>query len=178
MCATHCTLLNIVISVAQLWEAACRSKSTTDGSKPSSQKPRRPCSQSRSGRRCNKQAVHQLRVNEDSNDDDTFQHLEFNSVTDNDGRDEIFATLDISLRNGARERDAALKVKVDTGAYGNILPVGTFKRMYPELLDDSGIPSKQHLRHRPTILTAYNGAAMTHHGTIVIPCSYGKRQLV
>ena len=90
------------------WEAACRSKSTTDGSKPSSQKPRRPRSQSRSGRRGNKQAVHQLRVNEDSNDDDTFQHLEFNSVTNNDGRDEIFATLDISLRNGARERDATL----------------------------------------------------------------------
>ena len=48
--------------------------------------------------------------------------------------------------------------------------------MYPELLDESVVPSKQHLRHRPTILTAYNGAAMTHHGTIVIPCSYGKRQ--
>ena len=48
--------------------------------------------------------------------------------------------------------------------------------MYPELLDESGVPSKQHLRHRPTILTAYNGAAMTHNGTIVIPCSYGKRQ--
>ena len=132
-----------------------------------------PRSQSQSGRRGNKQAVHQLRVNEDSNDDDTFQHLEFNSVTNNDGRDEIFATLDISLRNGARERDATLKVKVDTGAQGNILPVRTFKRMYPELLDESGVPSKQHLRHR---LTAYNGVAMTHHGTIVIPCSYGKRQ--
>ena len=158
------------------WEAACRSKSTTDGSKPSSQKPRRPRPQSRSGRRGNTQAVHQLRVNEYSNDDDTFQHLEFNSVTNNDGRDEIFVTLDISLRNGARERDATLKVKVDTGAQGNILPVRTFKRMYPELLDESGVPSKQHLRYQPMILTAYNGAAMTHHGSIVIPCSYGKRQ--
>ena len=102
--------------------------------------------------------------------------MEFNSVTNNDGRDEVFATLDISLRNGARERDATLKVKVDTGAQGNILPARTFKRMFPELLDESGVPSKQHLRHRPTILTAYNGAAMTHHGTIVIPCSYGERQ--
>ena len=158
------------------WEAACRSKSTNDGPKPSSQKPRRPRSQSRSVRRGNKQTVHQLRVNEDGTDDDTFQHLEFNSVTENDGRDEIFATLDIALRNGARERDATLKVKVDTGAQGNILPVRTFKRMFPELLDESRVPSKRHLRHRPTILTAYNGAAMTHHGTIVIPCSYGKRQ--
>ena len=111
-------------------DAACRGKSTTDGPKPSSQKPRRPRSQSRSGRRGNTQAVHQLRVNEDSNDDVPFQHLEFNSVTDNDGRDEIFATPDISLRNGARERDATLKVKVDTGAQGNILPVPCFKRKY------------------------------------------------
>ena len=158
------------------WEAACRSKSTIDAPKPSSQKPRRPRSQSQPGRRGNKQTVNQLRVNEDGTDDDTFQHLEFNSVTENDGRDEIFATLEIALRNGTRERDATLKVKVDTGAQGNILPVRTFKRMYPELLDESGVPSKRHLRHRPTILTAYNGAAMAHHGTIVIQCSYGKRQ--
>ena len=164
-CGRHCN-----------WEAACRSKSTNDGPKSNSQKPRRPRSQSRSGRRGNKQTVHQLRVNEDITGDDTFQHLEFKSVTDNDGRDEIFATLVIALRNGTRERDATLKVKVNTGPQGNIIPVRTFKRMYPELLDDSGVPSKRHLRHRPTILTAYNGAAMTHHGTIVIPCSYGKRQ--
>ena len=52
----------------------------------------------------------------------------------------------------------------------------TFQRIYPVVLDESGVPSKRNLRHRPTILTAYNGAAMTHHGTIVIPCSYGKRQ--
>ncbi len=42
----------------------------------------------------------------------------------------------------------SVKVKVDTGAQGNILPVRTFKRMYPELLDESGVPSKRHLRHR------------------------------
>ena len=62
------------------------------------------------------------------------------SATENDGRDEIFATLDISQHNGARERDATLHVKFDTGAQGNILPVRTSKRMYPELLDESGIP--------------------------------------
>ena len=83
------------------WEAACRCKSSNNGHKSSSQKPRRARPQSRSGRRGNKQTVHYLRVNEDSTDDDTFQHLEFNSVTDNDGRDEIFATLYIALRNWA-----------------------------------------------------------------------------
>ena len=82
------------------WKAACRSKSTTDAPKPCSHKPRRPCSQSRSVRRGNKQTVHQMRVNEDSNDEDTFQHLDFNSVTENDGRYEIFATLDISCATG------------------------------------------------------------------------------
>ena len=87
-----------------------------------------------------------------------------------------FATLAISLRNGAQERDATLNVKVDAGAQENILPVQTFKRMYLKLLDESGGPSKRHLLHRPTIMTAYNGAAMTHHGTIVIPCSYGNQQ--
>ena len=148
------------------WETTFRCKSPNVCHKSSSQKPRRPHSQSRSGRRGNKQIVHQLHVNEDSTDDDTFQYLNFNSVTDSDGRDEIFATLNIALRNGTRERDATLKVKVDTGAQGNILPVRTFKRMYPELLDESGVPAKRHLRHRPTIPTAYNGAALTHHGTI------------
>ena len=77
------------------WEAACKSKSTNDGPKPSSRMPRRPYSQCRSGRRGNKQIVHQLRVNEDSNDNDTFQDLEFNSVAENNGRDKILAILDI-----------------------------------------------------------------------------------
>ena len=104
--------------------------------------------------------------------------MESNSVTENDGRDEILATLDSSLRNGARERDASLKVKVDIGAQGNILQMRTFKRMYPELLDESGVPSKRHLRHRPpdTNTDGLQWCSHDTHGTIVIPCSYGKRQ--
>ena len=48
--------------------------------------------------------------------------------------------------------------------------------MYPRTVRREWSPVKTTFAPPSTILTAYNGAAMTHHGTIVIPCSYGKRQ--
>ena len=61
--------------------------------------------------------------------DDHFEQLHFDDVSvKHDASDEVFATLKIKLRNGTWERPASLKVKVDTGAQGNILPLRTFIR--------------------------------------------------
>ena len=79
--------------------------------------------------------------------DDHYEQLHFDDVSvKDDACDEVFATLKIKLRNGTRERPASLKVKVDTGAQGNILPLRTFRRMYPELLDANGFPATKSLR--------------------------------
>ena len=105
--------------------------------------------------------------------DEHFEQLHFDDVSvKDDARDEVFATLKIKLRNGTRERPASLKVKVDTGAQGNILPLRTFRRMYPELLDANGFPATKSLRKCTTILTAYNGESIHHYGTLKIPCAH------
>ena len=105
--------------------------------------------------------------------DDHFEQLHFDDVSvKDDARDEVFATLKIKLRNGTRERPASLKVKVDTGAQGNILPLRTFRRKYPELLDANGFPATKSLRKCTTILTAYNGESIRHYGTLKIPCAH------
>ena len=76
------------------------SKSTTDGPKPSSHAEAHagdPAHNPGQGDDRNKQAVHQLRVNENSNDDDTFQHLEFNSVTAQTMTGDASASLTLSI---------------------------------------------------------------------------------
>ena len=87
-----------------------------------------------------------------------------------DQRDEIFAILNITLRN--KPGNHTLKVKVDTGAQGNVLPLRTFRRAFPELLDAKGYPRDGTIRQEPTKLYAYNGAAMHQYGCVEIPCKY------
>ena len=54
-------------------------------------------------------------------------------------RDEAFVLINIKLpnRNGIHK----LRLKIDTGAQGNILPVCTFRRMLPKKLDVDGFPN-------------------------------------
>ena len=101
--------------------------------------------------------------------DDHFEQLHFDDVSVKDDAREVFATLKIKPRNGTRERPASIKVKVDTGAQGNILPLRTFRRMYPELLDANGFPATKSLRRCTTILTAYKGESIRQYGTLKIP---------
>ena len=56
-----------------------------------------------------------------------------------DNRDEVYATLNIELKNRP-DIPATLKAKVDTGAQGNVLPLRTYKRMYPSDIAADGLP--------------------------------------
>jgi hypothetical protein len=108
--------------------------------------------------------------------DESFDTLNFGTIdvnegTGNDTRDEVFATVDITLENKPRT-PATLKVKVDTGAQGNILPIRIYRRMYPENLDSDGFPKHGSTVTRTTILTAYNGTNIAQFGTVKIPCQY------
>ena len=54
-------------------------------------------------------------------------------------RDEAFRLLNIKLpnRNGIHK----LRLKIETEAQGNTLPVSTFRRMFPEKLDADSFPN-------------------------------------
>ena len=74
-----------------------------------------------------------------------------------------------------RKRPAILKVKVDTGAQENVLPLRMYTCMYPGNVDAEGHPLPVCLRPNSTLLTAYNGARIPQLGTIRIRCAHSKR---
>ena len=60
--------------------------------------------------------------------------------------------------------------KVDSGAQGNILPLRTYKQIFPDSLATDGHPT----RSQPSGdgLTMYDGSSIKHYGTITMPCRY------
>lgn len=96
-----------------------------------------------------------------------FSQLSFD-VIDADQRKEAIARLQIKLSN--RPGIHNLKAKVDTGAQANTLPLRTFRNMFPEQLNEHGVP--QSLSDSGTVLSAYNGTEIKQYGTVVIPCKY------
>ena len=63
-----------------------------------------------------------------------------------------------------------MRVKVDTRAQGNVLPLRVFCGMFPEYMDYS-IPKVSVLeQYNNTKLTAYNGTSIPHYGTITLKC--------
>ena len=105
-----------------------------------------------------------------------FEHLSFASLTTNgttmDTRDEVFANLDIKLPNIRKGQTADLKVKVDTGAQGNILPLRVFRKMFPDAITGQHPTHGTLMPRDHTILSAYNGTRIPQHGTIQLACRY------
>ena len=68
---------------------------------------------------------------------------------------EAFARIEIPADIGKNQL-ATLKCKVDTGAGGNVMPLCTFAKLFPERFDKDGNPTG--LSPSSTRLTAYNGS--------------------
>ena len=73
-----------------------------------------------------------------------------------DDQTEVFAELQIKLLN--KPGTHTLKAKVDTGAEGDILPLQSFCRMFPNKVDSLGQPLSGTTQKELTVLTAYNGS--------------------
>ena len=113
--------------------------------------------------------------NEDDSDSEydsenvIFEPINFSTVGTNDERTEVYANLSIKLKS----TQAKMKVKVDTGAQGNIMPMRIFRRMYPTQLDEDGYPKTGSTQRRQTVLVAYNGSTINQFGSVRLPCQYG-----
>ena len=57
-------------------------------------------------------------------------------------------------------------VKVDDGAEGNILPLNSFRLMFPHALDSNGYPKPGFLRGSKTTLECYDDGKLVNHGSI------------
>ena len=84
--------------------------------------------------------------------------------TDPEGKTKILTILQIKLphHNGIDD----LKVKVDNSAEGNILPLNSFRTMFPHALDVNGYPKPGFLRGSKTTLECYDDGKLINHGSI------------
>ena len=115
---------------------------------------------SKKGRRRN---VRQVELNSDSDESDgesltvrTVKHV-------NKLSEQLQAKLKV------RNPKAKLIVQIDTGAEANILPTRCFRQLYPKFGDNPEL-CPDILPKPLTTLTAYNGAALKHHGLLRIDC--------
>jgi len=102
--------------------------------------------------------------------EEELENLTFNSIkiaSISQPRDEAFTLVKIKLNN--RKGIHKLRLKIDTGAQGNTLPVNTFCRMFPESLNSDGLPK---WKTNQAKLVAYNGTPIKCYGSINIPCQY------
>ena len=84
--------------------------------------------------------------------------------TDPEGKTKILTVLQLKLphHNGIDN----VTVKVDDGAEGNILPLNSFRAMFPHALDANGYPKPGFLRGSKTTLECYDDGKLINHGSI------------
>ena len=84
--------------------------------------------------------------------------------TDPEGKTKILTMLQLKLphHNGIDN----ITVKVDDGAEGNILPLNSFRAMFPHALDTNGYPEPGFLRGSKMTLECYDDGKLVNHGSI------------
>ena len=104
-------------------------------------------------------------------ENEVFSHLTINSMeTSNQVRDEAYTYLEMKLEE--QKLLVNLRVKVDTGAQGNTLPLRMFREMFPQSVTKEGLPKEGTVNPSQVVLTAYNGTVIPQHGCVVVPCKY------
>ena len=84
--------------------------------------------------------------------------------TDPEGKTKILTMLKLKLPHCSGIDDVT--VKVDDGAEGNILPLNSFRAMFPHALDANGYPRPGFLRGSKTMLECYDDEKLVNHGSI------------
>ena len=84
--------------------------------------------------------------------------------TDPEGKTKILTVLQLKLPHHNSADDVT--VKVDDGAEGNILPLNSFRAMFPHTLDANGYPKPGFLRGSKTTLECYDDGKLVNHGSI------------
>ena len=86
--------------------------------------------------------------------------------TDPDGKMKILTKPRVKLPN--RNIAEEMEVKVNDRAKVNILPLHTFRSMFPHKLDEDGYPKDDALKGSKTMLQCYDDGKLVNHGTITL----------
>ena len=117
--------------------------------------------------------VHTVEETNSDSDELCFETIQIDSSNVTPVKDEAFAKLRVKLPN-VNHPNPALKVKVDTGAQGNILPLRIYRNKFSHHVDENGLPTET--APSQTKLTAYNGTQIPQHGVCSIKSSYGDKE--
>ena len=92
------------------------------------------------------------------------------SIADNK-RNEAFVTLQVKLPSFPGTHN--FKLKVDTGAQANTMPLRVFQNMFPNYLTPDGYPNSDFLGNAESVrLYAYNNTPIKGYGQICILCKF------
>ena len=70
------------------------------------------------------------------------------------------------------------KLKVDTGAEANLMPLKNYRALFPENLNDALMPKKRFVEKSMAVLEAYGGTVIRHIGTVNLLCEYAGRKFM
>ena len=166
------------------WSKCCRISKQKKNPRPQSrgrrQQPHHSQHRSKSRKpsnRKNNQSIDNVDISDDEN-----YHKHFYSITVSDkcmdsitekSREEAYTTLKIKPPHIPNEK-CTLRLKIDSGASGNTLPIRTFQQMYGTA--ESAFNILKPATH--TKLTSYSGDTILCRGTINIPCQYKESKWV
>jgi hypothetical protein len=84
---------------------------------------------------------------------DTIQRLD----TDSDGKTTVMVNLDLKLPNRPGGRHT-LRCKADMGAESNLLPISTYRKMFPDRSHEDGTPDLKYLSYAHMEFVMYDGS--------------------
>ena len=68
------------------------------------------------------------------------------------------------------------KLKIDTGAEANLMPLKVYQSLFPENLQKNGMPMKRFVERSAAVLEAYGGSVIKQIGRVQLPSEYDGRK--
>lgn len=161
LCPAHGTKCK-ACGKANHWKQVCRSSKANK----SQHKPRKGPNKGRP-----RQAVHSIGKQEKPTTPDVSQ-LYFDTIQVNGMMEKRQATLELQVN--IDEQATPIHCKVDTGAEGNVIPVNTYKQLFPSAPCDS-VGTPLGLKPSTTAITAFGGHNIPHFGTCMLNLTYNGR---
>ncbi|KAI8511906.1 hypothetical protein Bbelb_110060 [Branchiostoma belcheri] len=91
--------------------------------------------------------------------------------------DEAYTTMQITKKTGRKKLNINLRLKIDTGAQSNVLPLEHYKKMFPENMTRHKKVKAGMLTPSQVILTAYGGTRIPHLGKTTITGKHGGKEV-
>lgn len=117
-------------------------------------------------------------IEDQSNDQDFLDigAIQIDNINNEEKPLDAFTKIRIKRNIKARPTNINLKVKLDSGAQSNLLPLRLYQQIFPERIDQEGRPKPGSLEPSIVNLSAYGDAPIPHLGKTVIRGSIKDRE--